>query len=163
MYGLSHAHFICAAWMNVLVTSEGDIFVGFNVCMCDWMCRGFVCVCVSVYAKPAPKASEGVPQVSPHTVSKPIWAGWQQEHDCPSLWPHAQCQLFSAGLEGMEARKRDLWAIREREPTERQRRKKECMAGWRMRRGSMHTEYKWKREWSDEEVEEHNSRKEIRT
>lgn len=48
----------------------------------------------------------------------------------------------------MEARKRDLRTTggqeeQEREPTERQRGKRRgCMPGWRMRRGSELTEYK---------------------
>lgn len=67
-------------------------------------CVGLVCVCLS-----RAQGYWGCPLgVSTHTVSKPIWACWQQEHDCPSLWPHAQCQLCSAGMEGWRPEKEIL-------------------------------------------------------
>lgn len=124
------------------------VFPLLYACKSAWLNVWGFCACVCLSRA---QSKWGCPSgVSTYTVSKPIWACWQQEHDCPSLWPHAQCQLCSAG---METRKRDLRTDeqeeQEREPMERQRAEKRgCMLGWRMTRGSELTEYKWDRiEW----------------
>lgn len=46
-------------WMSLLQVKVTFLLVLMYVCVIE--CVGVLCVCVSVYAKPAPKASEGVP------------------------------------------------------------------------------------------------------
>lgn len=130
--------------------------------VCHWMCGA----CVLLYAYPKPKASEGVPWVSPYTVAKPIWAGWQQEHDCTSIWPHAQCQLCSARMEGWRPEKEILGQQGWRGGQEEQeRRRMERQRGDREggERRSWLTEYKWKQTWSDKETNKNSSRIDICT
>ena len=92
-------------YVRVFPLIYGYKSVWLNVCLCVCVC---VCVCMYVCWSRA-RGERGCPSgVSTHTVSKPIWACWQQEHDCPSLWPHAQCQLCSAGMEGWRPEKEIL-------------------------------------------------------
>lgn len=132
----------------LLVLKCRCVFPLFYACQSVWLSVWGFCLCACLSRA---QSKWGCPLgVSTFTVSKSIWSCWQQEHDCPSLWPHAQYQLCSAG---METRRRDLWTEereeQEREQMERQKGgKRGCMLGWKMTRGSKLTEYKWDRmEW----------------
>lgn len=112
--------------------------------VCDWICKALA------FVKKAQSGWGSPTGASAFTVSKPIWARWQNEHDCPSLWPRAQCQLFSAGIENRKKRSQDRGTRGAGKGANggTKRGKVSDMLAWRMTRGSELMEYRWDRtEW----------------
>lgn len=112
--------------------------------VCDWICKALACVNGAQSKWGSPMSA------STFTVSKPIWVHWQKEHDCPSRWPHAQCQHSSTGMENIKKRSQDRGTRGARKGAngETKQGKWGDMLGWRMTRGSELSEYRLDRmEW----------------